>query len=222
MSSRRKTRKDGRPAKIRRDAKLLGFPERDRQLVAGWLQSDGCAACLQRIASQFHITCGTTTLYEAIAFWDSEARNDRVRAMALAQIDQEAAEQQFSPEQKMAALDRRMAEIKAADSDHEGYTAARYLIIADESAKLRGELEAAKLKLKERAAGQKDQEIWMAMEKLLNDAAAKLLDAALRKKADEINASTLSNAGRIAAMRRLAFADVDALQRSGKVEIPKA
>ncbi len=50
----------------------------------------------------------------------------------------------------------------------------------------------------------------------------KLLDDALSAKADEINASNLSNADKIAAMRREAFKSVDDLQKSGSVKIPKS
>lgn len=42
----------------------------------------------------------------------------------------------------------------------------------------------------------------------------------LLKSAAEINASNLSNAEKIAAMRQAAFADVDELQRSGKIQLP--
>lgn len=53
-------------------------------------------------------------------------------------------------------------------------------------------------------------------------AAEKILDKALRAKADEINASSLSQADKIAAMRKAAFKDVDELQKSGRLKIPKA
>lgn len=50
--------------------------------------------------------------------------------------------------------------------------------------------------------------------------AEKFLDKRLQAKADEINASPLSHADKIAAMRQAAFADVDALEASGEVELP--
>lgn len=139
-----------RPRKIRRDAKLLNLPERDRKVIAGWLQSDGVASCLQRIASQYQIQCSQTTLYEAIAFWDSQERRDRVRAKALAQIESEAEEKGYSPQQRMAALDRRMAEIFAAEDQHKEYQDARYLIIADESARTKAELSRLKIAQKDK------------------------------------------------------------------------
>ena len=51
--------------------------------------------------------------------------------------------------------------------------------------------------------------------------AEKLLDKALRQKADEINASSLSQADKIAAMRKAAFKDVESLEQSGKLKLPK-
>ena len=59
-------------------------------------------------------------------------------------------------------------------------------------------------------------------EKYETEAAEKMLDKALRAKADELNASSLSQAAKIAEMRKAAFKDVDELQKSGKLKIPKA
>jgi len=53
-------------------------------------------------------------------------------------------------------------------------------------------------------------------------AAERMLSEALRHRAEEIAHSDLSNADKIAAMRKAAFADVDALQASGEVHIPQA
>jgi len=197
------------PRKPRRDAKLLGLPEKDRRLVAGWLPSDGWQACLQRIATQLHIECGKSALYAALAFWESEERRDRVRAKALEQIESEAQEKGYTPQQRMAALDRRMAEIFAAEDKHEDYQQARYLMIADESARTKAELK------------KKDQQIALLKlsldrEKFEEQTAAKLLDRTLREKVTEIAESTIPQAEKIAAIRRAYFADVDAT----KVELP--
>lgn len=67
----------------------------------------------------------------------------------------------------------------------------------------------------------KRQKLELELEKFKDFAAEKLLDKALRAKADEINNSGMSNAAKIAAMRKAAFADVDELQASGAVQIPK-
>ena len=51
--------------------------------------------------------------------------------------------------------------------------------------------------------------------------AEKMLDARLRQVADELNASALSQADKIAAMRKAAFKDVEAFEASGKLKLPK-
>lgn len=58
-------------------------------------------------------------------------------------------------------------------------------------------------------------------DKFETEAASKMLDQALRARADEINASGLSNQEKIAEMRRQAFKSVDDLEASGSVIIPK-
>ena len=175
MSSRRKPRKDGSPRKIARTAKLLGLPEKERRLVAGWVDSDGWQRALQRIATELHIECKKTALYEALAFWSAEERHERAKSKALAQIQLEAAEKNWSPQERMAALDRAMAEIKAVEEDHDGYNNARYVMLAAETARAKAELEAAKLKLKERQLAQKDRDIELADRRvrLLEENAAK-------------------------------------------------
>jgi hypothetical protein len=108
--------------------------------------------------------------------------------------------------------------------DREGWIALEKLRLEKETAALTAELEKAKLALRERQVAQKDEQIVIErvrLDVLLNDAAAKLLDKAIRARADEINASDMSNAEKIAAMRRAAFAEIDALQASGKVVIPE-
>ena len=77
---------------------------------------------------------------------------------------------------------------------------------------------------KKRSLDQKDEQIALErvrLDALLNSAAEKMLDAAMRAKADEINASGASRAEKIAAMRAAAFADVDELQKSGGVQLPE-
>jgi hypothetical protein len=49
-----------------------------------------------------------------------------------------------------------------------------------------------------------------------------ILTKAVREAAERIASSNLSNADKIAAMRREAFKSVDALQASGRIKIPKA
>ncbi|GEM_PF-6338321 len=75
--------------------------------------------------------------------------------------------------------------------------------------------------LKERDQQLKEQAQKLDREKFETDAAKMLLNEALRVRAAEIANSNLSKADQIAAMRKAAFSDVDALEASGKVAIPQ-
>jgi len=102
----------------------------------------------------------------------------------------------------------------------EGRATAR-LDLALESAKFNASLETEKLKLSKEIEARHREEFRLELEKHQIETSVKLLDQALRAKADEINASSLSQAEKIKAMRQAAFADVDALQASGQLKLPK-
>jgi len=69
-------------------------------------------------------------------------------------------------------------------------------------------------------AAHKERELKLAEEKFQNEFCERILDQALRDAAERIANSNLSNADKIAAMRKEAFKGVDALEASGKVVIP--
>ena len=89
------------------------------------------------------------------------------------------------------------------------------------SAKFKAELEKQKLALRRQTEARQERALQFEINKHLDMAAEKMLDAAMRKKAEEIATSGMSQKEQIAAMRKAAFSDVDALQQSGKVVIPK-
>lgn len=89
------------------------------------------------------------------------------------------------------------------------------------SAKFKAELEKQKLALRRQTEARQERALQFEINKHLDLAAEKMLDAATRKKAEEIATSGMSQKEQIAAMRKAAFSDVDALQQSGKVVIPK-
>ena len=116
------------------------------------------------------------------------------------------------PELPEAELDKRASLMFQAEAmkagDPETY-------LAFSTARHKAVMDVAKLEQRERA-------LTLNREKFELEAAEKMLSAALRAKADEINSSGLSQAEKIAAMRREAFKGVDELQASGKVKIPKS
>lgn len=193
MSTPRRTRKNGTPRKVRRDAKLLLLPAAERKLIADWLRADGPRCCLQRMATQLHLTVSQSGLYEALAFWESEERRDRTRSLALVQIDQEAAENEMTPAEKMSALDRRMAEIFAAEEKHGDYQDARYLIIADESARTKAELEKVKLELRKLAETRSREALGLEREKFKAAIRTKV-EAGLAEIAEQVKGNTAAEA----------------------------
>jgi len=90
------------------------------------------------------------------------------------------------------------------------------------TAKTKAQQEEVKISIRTKAEERQSRKLQLEINKYLDLAAEKILDSTLRKKADEINASGLSQADKIKAMRKAAFSDVDALQQSGKIVIPKS
>jgi hypothetical protein len=86
-----------------------------------------------------------------------------------------------------------------------------------------GDHNAAKLDLDRRKLAQADESLKLERIRLnavLDKAAQRLLDETFRQQATSIANSNMSNADKIAAMRAAAFADVDALEKSGAVHLP--
>lgn len=86
-----------------------------------------------------------------------------------------------------------------------------------------GDHSAAKLAMDRQKIRQADEALRLErirLDAVLNKAAERLLDEALRLEAARIAGSNLSNAEKIAALRKAAFADVDALEASGAIQLP--
>ena len=98
--------------------------------------------------------------------------------------------------------------------------AANVLLLA-EGSRTKARQEEVKISLRQRAEQRMSLKLKLEMDQRLDAACAKLLDAALRAKADEINASAMSQAEKIKAMRREYFKDVDELMASGTVVLPE-
>ena len=86
-----------------------------------------------------------------------------------------------------------------------------------------GDHSAQKLELDRRKLNQADESLRLErrrLDALLDKAAERLLNESLRQQAAAIASSSMSNAEKIAALRKAAFADVDALEASGQVHLP--
>ena len=69
---------------------------------------------------------------------------------------------------------------------------------------------------------QKERELQLAEDKFQIAFCEKILNETTRLQAERIAASNMTQAEKIAALRKVAFQDVEALEQSGKLEIPKA
>ncbi len=68
----------------------------------------------------------------------------------------------------------------------------------------------------------KERELKLKEDKFRSEFCERILDQALRETAERIANSSMSQAAKIAAMRKAAFQDVDALQASGEIKLPKS
>ena len=98
---------------------------------------------------------------------------------------------------------------------------AAHVLLSAEGMRTKGRQDEIKIELRQRSETRQGRKLQLEIEKVYLVAAEKMLDQRLREKADELNASNLSQADRIAAMRQAAFADVDALRTSGELVLPK-
>ena len=94
------------------------------------------------------------------------------------------------------------------------------LLVAN-SNKTRAQQEEVKINLREQAEERQRKKLQFEINKYLDEAAERVLSKVVREAAERIANSDFSNAEKIAAMRKELFKDVDELEASGKVVIPK-
>jgi hypothetical protein len=143
----------------------------------------------------------------------SQLRQNASTVEALLE-DLKAEQPDITPEQLDAAGQMFFTALSIEQRDSSSFVNVR-------SSRAKAILEAQKLAIRQRTLELHQKKLEFEISKHLDLAAEKLLDAAIRKQAEEINASGLSQAEKIKAMRAAAFSDVDALQASGKIVIPK-
>ena len=193
-----------RESKLDRYAEtLLAMDDEKKTLVQiqAWLKEEGCVVALSTLGSYLE-----------------SARSARLQARLLGQITSGArqcaeVEKQFgkNPAPALETLIKLQRVILLDLSTKASANPALLDLIGNS---FKAVLTAEKLKLQR-------EEYSLDRERFELESAALMLDKALREKADEINASSLSQADKIAAMRKAAFADVEALKASGKLKLPK-
>lgn len=181
--------------------KTADWPDTSYQAVKKWLADDG-------------LKVSQNALFEFFSWYPLrlQAREDEQTTDAIKKNLKE--EVQNITEEELDAFGQKTFGLLAIrHKDLDGFVTVR-------SARTKALLEAKKLKLRERAEDRMSLKLKVEMDKRLDAACEKLLDAARRANADEINASSMSQAEKIKAMRTEYFKDVDELMASGKVVLP--
>ena len=198
-----------KPSKLDQYAEtLLAMDDAKKTLleIQAWLKAEGVTVSLGRI-SEFL----------------SAARSSRLQASLLAQIATgaqqcKAVERQFArnaaPELETLIKLHRVLILQLST---QGNANPEFLKLADQLMRTAMEFVSGQTK-----AAHKERELAVAEGKFQLEFCEKILDEALLRKAAELNASGLNQADKIAAMRKAAFADVEALKASGKLKLPKA
>jgi len=208
------------PRKIRSDSLFALLKPEQRDLLFEWLLDEGIGyeEAALRCAEQFGLQPAASALCGFLKQHGFHWRMERAKEIAN---DKATSLPKDFDAKKKAALAQREFEKACNELNTSEIIALQRLDLDRQIARTQGEIELEKLKISRVKLEQKAQDQKLAREKFEMDFSKKLLDATFREQAERIANSDLSHADKIAAMRKAAFSDVDALQASGKVAIPK-
>jgi hypothetical protein len=210
--------KENSPRRIRADAKLRDLSEDQRKQVLHWFAQCGWASCLVRVRTELGIETNRDSLYKAIKRWENEEANSVYLSIARSQAEMEAESKGgMTLEEIEEAVDRNFIVLASQTKDLKEYKDLRYLQVTARSARQRAQLEKVKLDLKKLQIEQKDRDFALQREKFVTESCEKIMKAARDPKVREIVESEKTNAEKIAEIRQLYFADIDAV----KVELPE-
>lgn len=193
------------PRKLRRDATLKKLDGLLRKQVLEWLEEDGEVSCRQRIFSELHIASpkdatqpvSRQTLYDAIAFWQTQEITDEMFSFRDAQAELFT---QFKPgDAKLAREFGEFMMLQRANKtqDKDVFTAAtmaqdsrRRLDLEERSGKTKADIAVAKI-------AQKDRDHELALKKFQRDSCKLFLKWFDKEEAQRIVTGTGSNAEKI-------------------------
>ena len=165
---------------------------------------------------------GINVTQSTISRFLESARSSRLQAKLLAQISSgakqcAAVEKQFgkNPAPELETLIK-LHRVLILNLTTQGNVDPELLKLADQLTRTALEYTSGKTK-----AAQKERELVLAEEKAQKDTCEFFLKWFSDKRAQEIATSSMSNADKIATLRKEYFKDVDALQQSGKVVLPE-
>ena len=200
--------------KVRGDAILRNLPQERQDLIAEHGNTHKLRETLQWLADDgINVSKDTLSQFLSAYVMRAAAREDEATVETIKEELRREVEG-ISDEELDAFGQKTFSLLAIRRKDLPGFVSIR-------SAKLNAELEKAKLALKEKAEARHQELLKLEQSKYRDMVAEKMLDQALRDQAERIANSNLSNADKIAAMRQAAFADVDALEASGKVVLPQ-
>lgn len=174
--------------------------------IQAWLKEEGCLVSTGRISTYLEFL-----------------RQERLQSRLLSQIASGAdqcreVEKQFgkNPAPELETLIK-LHRVLILQLSTKGNADPEFLKLADQLMRTAMEFVSGQTK-----AAHKERELKLAEDKFQIEFCEMILDKAMRDAAERIASSGLTQAKKIAEMRKAAFKDVDALQASGKLKIPKA
>jgi len=200
--------------KARSDSKLKTLPEERQEQIIAWAKTPksedcvgGLAYALEQLAAD-GLKVSISTLSEFVSWYQLQQRFAAASSRAQ-QIEELLRKKRpdMQPEQ-IREMGQALFTLEAVDAgDTEAFVNLEHLKLKQESAKFKGSLDLAKYQL--------------SREKFEVEACKKFLAWFKDEKARDIADSGLSNSEKIAALRAEYFKDVDALEKSGGVQLPE-
>lgn len=218
--------------KVRSDSVLKNLPEERQAQIAEWCEkanevgedgkpvpkTGGLAYAREQLAAD-GVSVSLDTLSRFYRSWLDEQTFKT--ASSRAQEVERVLLQQFpeaTPE-KIAAAGQLVFTMEASNTgDTKTFMALEQLRLSQNIAKSEGEIAKAKLEIATAKLVQKDRDFGLAREKFVVASCEKILKAAKDPSTREVaESSTMSNAEKIAAIRKAYFADIDSVE----VELPE-
>jgi hypothetical protein len=184
--------------KPRGDSKLKTLPKLDQVKVIGWLETGTQKATLQKIAKELGITTSPAALSDFYGWY-----------YVTSQIEEAA-----------SLADQLKTDLKAMPGfalDDDKINKAAQAVFEIQALKTKD----AKLHIALRRQRSREDTVRLARDQFENAAAENILDRFDQDRLRQIAESTAPRAEKIAAIRREFLRDVDELEKSGKVALPK-
>lgn len=211
-------------SKVRSDSLLKNLPETRQEQIIEWCDTPKTESCVggYQFAREQLAADGVKVSLRALSdFWSWWNLRQDLKASA----DVETAMLEANPEavkEARAAGELMFLKLSMVRQDTKAFSAAVTSADTRRNLDLQEETGRTRAAHKERSLAQKDEDLRLAREKFEIETCEKIIQAARDPKTRQIvEDTTLSKAEMIAQLRQTYFADIDALQASGKVVLPE-